>query len=174
METEKPCTVPAPGEQALKGQSLTVFISEDSSYRRLRRNIDIKSPSIPIQLTEKSVELRDGSSRFPISLPALQKSNEVSVPFLLTQDASGDIKSWALANFNGRKRLVVIDGALTLLEDYSTDLFTGAMCSGTCADVDGIIGYKEIILKCPGQPDVPAVQLIKLPGCCYGDAPEEE
>ena len=162
------------GATIVKANYLSVFSVGDNEYRRLRRANEIKSPSIPIQLTETSVELRDGSPQFPISLPALEKSNAQSVGSLLIQDAAGQIKSWAIAAFNGRKRLVALDGSLQLVPDYSSDMFTGAMCPGTCEDVDGIIGYKDIVITCPGQPDIPAVQLFKLPGCCYGDVPEEE
>lgn len=169
---EKSCPEEVCESASNKGSYILIWFK--SCWRKLTRNTAINNPSIPVQLTENTVELRDGSVNFPIRLPAIQKSNATAITALMIMTADGTIQSWDPSNQFGKKRLVLIDGAIVLVDDYSSDLFDASMCSGGCADIDGIIGYKEIPIVCPGEPDRIAIQLWKLPACCAGEIEDPE
>lgn len=167
------CAPSYPNDKVVKGNNLTVYVRADREYRKLTRPTAMRSASIPVQLTESEVELRDGSANYPIILSALQKSNLKTVSKIMIQDANGKMYAWDAANFFGRQRVVVIDGSWTLVNDHNTDLFVGSMCAGDCNSISGMIGYKEILIECPGQPPTTAIQLVKMPGCCV-TPPESE
>lgn len=153
------------------GKGIVIWLDEDC-YHRLSPPPETSNPSIPVQLSLQSVELRDGSVENPISLPAIQPHTDYSAATLLIQTAGGTLKSWKAANLTGKKKLVSFEGAFTFVEDLNTDLFAGTMCSAQCKDIHGLIGYREGVLQCTGQPDIPIIQLFKVPVCAVEVLPE--
>lgn len=150
-----------------KGIGLSVYDRVgDSCTRILKRKHSIHSPSIPIQLTDKLLELRDGSVNNPIVLPALQKSKESGVPSIVGILADGTLVAWHASNFANKSKIVIRDGLFTVVDDVSSDLFDSALCEETCDLVEGAIGYKRIISRCKGKPDKVRYQLFRIPVDC--------
>ncbi len=155
-----------------KGTNLGVYINNGSDcVQRLSRPVDIKSPSIPVQLTANIVELRDGSSDNPLKLPALQSTNAEAVPALLVMLADGTIAQWKFGNFSGAKKLVLENGSIKFADDYSSDLISSAICAETsCNQLDGLLGYKSIVHSCPGEAPRVMTQICLAPKCCCSDS----
>lgn len=159
-----------PHAEVMQAQHLAVY-QEDDCVRRLKRPDRVRSSGIPIQLTEKTVEIRDGSLEYPIRLPALQKSNLLAVPYLVGMLADGTLVAWAFGQHTCNKKIAIKDGMATIVADYYSDLIDGNVCTeDICENLDGMIGFKETIEHCPGQPDQIRIQLVKAPHCCCPDS----
>lgn len=160
-------------QQVQIAQHIAVYESDDCT-RRLVRHDRIRSSGIPVQLTGKSVEIRDGSLDFPVQLPALQKSVLASIPYLVGMLADGTLVAWSFGNFTGPKKIVVENGMATIKADYYSDLIDGNVCTeDNCENIHGMIGFKETVEICPGQPNQIRIQLVKAPKCCC-DTPDGE
>ncbi len=157
-----------------KGQALAVYKKGSDSTVRLRRQRAIKSPSIPVQLTEELTELRDGSTEFPIKLPAMQKYIGEAIPKLVGMLPDGTLVAWDFGYFSGRKKFVLEAGQMTMAGDYASDLFDQPICEAACDEVVGSIGYKALIETCPGQPPKTVYQICRIPACCCPDVPTED
>lgn len=155
------------------GKGLVIWLDEDC-YHRLAPPAETVNPSIPVQIENQQVELRDGSAANPIVLPAIQGHSTNSIAALLVQTESGTIKSWRASGLTGRKKLVLFEGLFSLEEDLNTDLFKDTMCSARCKDIHGLIGYREIMVQCTGQADIPAIQLFKVPVCSIEEVPDPD
>lgn len=153
------------------GRGLVIYI-DDTCSSVLKPDDTITQESIPVQLTETEMELRDGSIAKPIKLGNLQKYVSSSIPALMVQKADGTLVAWNGPTIPGRKKVVLDNGAFMLKDDLNTDLFDNTMCIGTCMDIQGLVGYRDAWVRCPGLPDVLAVQLIKIPVCFIGEEPE--
>lgn len=148
----------------IKGKYLTTFTS-NGDYAPLKPKSKL-GPAIPIQLTGSSVELRDGSDDAPIKLPKLQVLNQPAVSNLLTKLSDGTIGAWNLAQFSGKKRLLIDNGSLVLQDDVLPDLLSANICEGTCNDVSHVLGAKLVTVDCPGAPSIELYQLCLIPKCC--------
>jgi len=170
-------TTPTPcdGRQE-KGVAIGVYINQGQNCtQRLSRPSDMRNPGIPIQLTEKLVEIRDGSAKYPISLPGLQKSNEKSMSALIGISPDGTLVAWSFKNFPGKKKLTLINGLLTLSDDLGSDLLAGTICAeSNCNAIDGMLGFKTILQTCPGEPDRIVTQICAAPKCCCEANQEED
>lgn len=153
------------------GRGLVIWLDEDC-YHRLAIPDGMNNPSIPLQVSNQAVELRDGSAEKPIELPAIQKHDGYSTAALLVQSESGSIRSWRASGLTGRKKLVLLEGVFTLVEDLNTDLFADTMCSAQCKDIHGLLGYREGFVQCDGQEDIPVIQIFKVPVCAIEVVPE--
>src|SRR6478736_469575 len=153
------------------GENIVVSNGEECANKLVRPS-GIVSPAIPVQTSGSNVKLRDGSDEHSIDLPALSKKITLSVAGLIVREAGGQLKVWDASQLLGKKKLIIDDGVFQLVDDLNTDLFIGDMCIGTHDGIDGIIGYKDVLVQCDGLPDVPATQLFKIPACYVGDVPE--
>lgn len=155
------------------GVGLTVWVNE-TCYQRLVPPDDVQYGAIPFQVSENEIELRDGSQSHPISLPGIQANANLSAATLLTQMPDGTFQAWKASLLSGKKKLVAYDGSFILEEDVHGDLFTDQMCSANCADLDGVIGYRDVTVRCEGQPDYNAVQIFKVPLCGVAEVPDPD
>lgn len=154
------------------GVGLVVYI--DATCSSVLRDDAITMEALPVQESTGEVSLKDGSVDRPIKLGALQKYEAYSIPAMLVQKADGTLAVWNGPTIPGRKKVVLDNGAFNLKDDMGTDLFDGSMCIGTCMDIDGIMGWRDVVVQCPGLPDVQAVQLIKIPICFIGTEPDPD
>ena len=159
--------------QDYKGSHLAVYHQGEDCTRRLRRNRAITGPSIPVQLTENNVELRDGSEAYPLRFPALQKHNTEAIPALVGILPDGTLVAWNFGYFSGRKKFVLENGTMKLVGDYLSDLFDQPVCEADCGEVAGALGYKVITQNCIGEPTKEVYQVCRIPSCCCEDAPAE-
>jgi hypothetical protein len=157
-----------------KGQAIAVYHKGSETTTRLRRQRAIKAPSIPVQLTDELVELRDGSSEFPIKLPAMQKHVGESLPKLLGMLPDGTVVAWDFGYFSGRKKFILEAGQIKMTGDYASDLFDQPMCTANCDEIVGAIGYKVITETCIGQPSKEVYQLCRIPACCCPESEAED
>lgn len=126
--------------------------------------------AIPVQLTEHLVELRDGSDEHPITLPNLKRVISEGVPRIVVMLADGQLAYWDITAFAGEQRLVIQDGLAKFVDDYSSDLFSGAICDTDCNGVDNALGVREIVHNCPGKPPKTMYQICRIPKCCCSGA----
>lgn len=150
-------------DTTLSGKGSIVYDSPGVE-QRLVRGSGITGPSIPVQLTENAMALRDGSLTYPIELPALQSNATASIAGIVIRKADGTLQLWDAASILGKKKLILDGGSFQLVDDLNTDLFIN-LCPAKCEDIEGIIGYKEVTITCPGLPDVQAIQLFKVALC---------
>jgi len=129
---------------------------------RLGSKSRIRGGAIPIQLTENTVELRDGSIGSPIVLQKLQKSNAASVGELMIRLPDGTLAAWDVSAFIGKKKLILQNGSLVFTDDYSSDFFSGAICAANCSEIDALLGVKQVITTCPGEPDKIMYQVCRV------------
>lgn len=155
------------------GVGLTVWVNE-SCYQRLVAPDDLQYGGIPVQVSENEIELKDGSPSHPIALPGMQTNGTLSAPILLTQLSDGTFQAWKASLMSGKKKLVAYDGSFQFEEDVHGDLFTDKMCSARCVELDGIIGYRDVVVRCEGQPDYNAVQIFKVPLCGVAEVPDPD
>jgi hypothetical protein len=164
MATSRTCAPPACGEFTNSAEAIIVSRKKNGSGR-LSMDGKIRS-AIPVQLTENLVELRDGSDAHPLTLPNLKGITSESVPRILIMLPDGQIAYWDMAAFAGHKRLVIENGSAKFVDDYSSDLFSGEICEGTCDDIDAGLGVRLITHNCPGKPPKTMYQLVRTPKCC--------
>lgn len=167
LTVDRSCSPSSCNDKKRSGASIAVYEKGSDCTVRLTRNRAIKNPSIPIQLTENNVELRDGSSEFPIKLPGLEVSNLSTMAGLIGVMPDGKLVWWKFGNFDGKKKLAVKNGVLTIEEDYGSDVIAATICAeDSCNALDGLIGYKTIVNRCQGEPDRVMTQLCLAPKCC--------
>jgi hypothetical protein len=162
--TSRSCAPPACGEFTNSGEAIIVSRKKNGSGR-LSMSDKVRN-AIPVQLTENTVELRDGSDLHPILLPNLKKVTSEGVPSILVMLADGQIAAWNISAFAGEKKLVTKNGQAMFVDDYSSDLFSGEICEGQCDEVDASIGVRVITHNCPGKPPKTMYQMIRIPKCC--------
>lgn len=151
--------------------SLSVYLSNsDDCVHKLRRPRAMKNPSIPIQSTENNLALADGSEEYPILLPGIKKYKGEAIREILVRLPDGSLAAWDISQFNGRKKLVLDNGSLKLVDDLLSDLFAGNICEGTCNDIDAGLGVKMISDACPGKPTVIRYQIVRVPKCCCAES----
>ena len=169
-QRQRSCVTNGCNDKQQKGSAIGVYINgDDSCTHKLQRPRAMRSASLIVQLTEDSVEHRDGSLDFPLKLPAMQKSNLPGMPAILGILADGTIVAWSAGNFTERKKLVIENGQFTLKDDTLTDLFADGICEGQCNEIDGALGYKTIVDNCPGREPKVAYQICRIPTCCCAD-----
>ena len=155
--------------------AVAVYLSgSDTCTHKLSRPRAMRNSSILVQLTENKVEHRDGSDEYPIILTGLKKYNGETVSELVIRLADGSLATWNIGNFSGRKKLVLDNGSLKLVDDLLSDLFAGAICEGTCNDIDAGLGVKTILdNSCIGKPPVVRYQIVRVPKCCCAETAAE-
>ena len=136
---------------------------------RLGSKSRIRGGSIPVQLTENTVELRDGSLDLPIVLQNLQKSNTPTVGEIMIRLPDGTLAAWDVSAFIGKKKLILQNGSLVFTDDYSSDFFSGAICEANCAEIDALLGVKRVVTSCPGEPDKIMYQICRVALDCGFD-----
>lgn len=159
---EEPCNVPS---VVYSGRALATY-SENSGCLHPLKLTDQTGPAIPIQLTGNKVVLADGSINHPIQLTKLQVLNIPAVNNVLTKLSDGTIGAWNIAQFSGKKRLLVENGSLHLEDDVLPDLLSSTICEGGCNDVSHVLGAKLVTIDCPGAPSIQLYQLCLIPKCC--------
>ncbi len=171
MPRERAQSPSACGDTREGAAYVAAYLSDtDDCTHKLRRPRSMRNASLLVQLTEKTVEHRDGSEDYPIILPAIKKYNGEVVSELLIRLGDGSLAAWNLGNFTGRKKLVLENGKLKLADDLLPDLFAGEICEGTCNDVDAGLGVKMMVDNCPGQPTVTRYQIVRIPKCCCAES----
>lgn len=123
-------------------------------------------PSIPVQLNETTVELRDGSVSSPIKLPNLQKQIAGSFTGIVITLPDGTVKVFKPADLCGRYRLVVENGIFKLIDDGMSDVIIADICEAECNDVDFVIGAIRVPITCNDGTTKNIVQLKLIPRCC--------
>lgn len=174
-QRQRACSTTGCYDKQIQASAFGVFINDGQNCEhRLARPSKMKNPGLPIQLTEDSVGIRDGSMDFPIKLPGLQSSNLQAMPAIVGVLPDGTLVAWKFGNFAGKKKLSLVDGQLQFEEDYGSDLIAAAICTEPdCSLLDGALGFKTIEVTCPGEPVRTMTQICKIPKCCCADAPAE-
>ena len=107
-------------------------------------------PALVFASNDGKTALVSGSKKNPLHLSKLDKSLHPSVPSIVFQNATGDVKAWKPAAACYRRRVVVEpDSSFTLIEDLNPNVFENA-CIGTIDDVDYFAGA-VIFQNCEGQ-----------------------
>jgi hypothetical protein len=170
---ERASAISLPDSNIIQGQNLAIYEADDCT-RRLARNDRIRASGIPVQVSKKVVEIRDGSSEFPIKLEALQKVQLTAIPYLVGMLADGTLVAWDFSAFTCQKKIAIKEGMPTVVDDYYSDLIDGAVCTeDVCENLSGLLGYKEIVETCPGEAPRTRVQIVKTAVACPENAETE-
>lgn len=175
-ERTRQCATSECNDKQPSAGAFGVYINNsDECLHRLARPSKMRNPGLAVQLTENSVGIRDGSLEFPIKLPGLQSSNAQAMPAIIGVLPDGTLVAWKFGNFSGKKKLVLEEGNLTLVEDYGSDLLAATICAEpNCNQLEGLLGYKTVSNACPGEPTRVMTQICLAPKCCCDDLYNED
>lgn len=144
------------------------FLRVTDPDTQCEKNLDpeCSTPSIPVQVSADSVELRDGSYASPIQLPQMQRIVGGSFSSLMIMLSDGTIKRFSPNELCGRNKLIFENGKFSLEEDTIPDLISTDICEGGCDDVDYVVGAIRVPQGCPDGTTRDVIQLKLIPRCC--------
>ena len=107
-------------------------------------------PAIEQAISDDSVQLRNGSAKWPIELPHLQKQVGGKFVKMMVQDVNGKWYVFTAPNECVNQRLIISNGSFSFVEDVIPNLLTTEMCPvSLSSDFDYIVGLKSETITCP-------------------------
>jgi hypothetical protein len=107
-------------------------------------------PAIEQAISDSSVQLRNGSAKYPVELPHLQKQVGGSFDKMIIQDASGKWYAFLPSVSCVNQRLIISNGSFTFVDDTLPNLITSELCPAFLdEDFDYFVAVKSVTLTCP-------------------------
>jgi hypothetical protein len=107
-------------------------------------------PAIEQAMSDSSVQLRNGSAKYPIELPHLQRQVGGSFARMMIQDAEGRWYIFIPPVKCVDQRLIISNGSFSFVDDVLPSLVSSEMCPvSQFADFDYLVGLKSTVVECP-------------------------
>ena len=107
-------------------------------------------PAIEQAISDSRVELRNGSAKYPIALPHLQKQVGGSFKRMMVQDASGKWYAFTAAVGCVNKRLIIVNGTFTFVDDILPEFLEMDICQiSSSSEFEFFVGANTVSIECP-------------------------